>query len=93
MRASYVAQNNRWIKSSHKWKTEGASRGFPVWINWEVHNGMLQGRPVFDRPYGQNPGNIIATLKECFEEIGIPYQDGFEFEMLRGRFTEDTVVR
>lgn len=92
MQASYIAQNNRWKKSLHNWKTEGFSRGFPVWIRWEVHNGMLRGRPVFDRPYEQNSGDVIATLEGCFDELNIPYDDGFEFEMLRGRFTEDTVV-
>jgi len=93
MRAAFLAQNNRWIQSAEQWKTEGSSRGFPVWVKWEVDNKMLRGRPVFDRPYEQTSGDIIATLIKCFEKIKIPYQNGFKFKMLKGRFTNDTVVR
>lgn len=92
MRASYIAQNNRWIQSTHRWKTEGKSRGFPVWINWDVKNDFLRGRPIFNEPYEKNSGEIINTLQDCFKELNIPYQDGLNFEMLKNKFSKDTVI-
>ena len=92
MRASYIAQNNRWSQTQNKWKTEGNSRGFPVWIKWDVQNNLLRGKPVFDEPYAQTSGDVIETLQACFEELNIDYQNGFRFEMLNNRFSNDTVI-
>lgn len=93
MRAGFIAQNNRWQPESNSWKTEGFSRSFAVWIKWNVVNGNLKGKPVFDKPFEKSADDVINNLKKCFEQIGIPYDSGFRFDLLRGKITEDTVVR
>ena len=93
MRAGFIAQNNRLQEESNCWKTEGDSRSFAVWIKWDVINGNLRGKPVFDKPFEKTAGDVINNLRKCFEDIGIPYDSGFSFALLDGKITKDTIVR
>ena len=93
MRAGFIAQYNRWDKQTKTWKTEGFSRSFPVWIKWDVVKQKLRGRRVYDKPLEKCAGDIIENLYNCLEEMGIPHDSRFRFEMLRGRVTDDTGFR
>ena len=93
MRAGFIAQNNRWERQTKTWKTEGFSRSFPVWVKWDVVKQKLRGRRVHDKPLEKCAGDIIENLYNCLEEMGIPHDSRFRFEMLRGRVTDDTGFR
>ena len=93
MRAGFIAQNNRWERQTKTWKTEGFSRSFPVWVKWDVVKQKLRGRRVYDKPLEKCAGDIIENLYNCLEEMGIPHDSRFRFEMLRGRVCDDTVIR
>ena len=90
MRAGFIAQYNRWDKQTKTWKTEGFSRSFPVWIKWDVVKQKLRGRRIYDKPLEKSARDIIENLYNCLEEMGIPHDSSFRFEMLRGRVTDDT---
>ena len=90
MRAGFIAQYNRWDKQTKTWKTEGFSRSFPVWIKWDVVKQKLRGRRIYDKPLEKSARDIIENLYNCLEEMGIPHDSRFRFEMLRGRVTDDT---
>ncbi|AJA92666.1 hypothetical protein A7X95_04655 [Candidatus Nitrosopelagicus brevis] len=91
MRAGFITQNNRWNENGNRWKTEGLSRAFAVWIKWNVIDGNLRGRPVFNHPLERTSGDVIQNLKDCLEEMDITYESNFAFELLRDCLTEDTV--
>lgn len=91
MRAGFITQNNRWNENDNRWKTEGLSRAFAVWIKWNVIDGNLRGRPVFNHPLERTSGDVIQNLKDCLEEMDITYESNFAFELLRDCLTEDTV--
>ena len=91
MRASFLSQYNRWLEDKNKWKTEGFSRVFAVWVEWNVIGGNLRGRPVLNQPLERPSGEVIQNLKNCLEEMNIPYEPDFDFELLRDRLTDDTI--
>ena len=79
------------LEDRNRWKTEGFSRVFAVWVEWNVIGGNLRGRPVLNQPLERPSGEVIQNLKNCLEEMNIPYEPDFDFELLRDRLTDDTI--
>jgi len=91
MRAGFITQNNRWKADDNFWKTEGFSRIFAVWIKWDVIDGNLSGRPVFNHPLERSAGDVIQNLKDCLKKMNITYEPDFDFKLLQDRLTADTI--
>jgi len=93
MRAGFIAQNYRWSFSNKKWKTEGFSRGFAVWIDWSVENKKLVGTIITDKPFEKTAGDVIENLHICLDKIGIPHNSGSVFKTLRTRIGKTVVIK
>ena len=90
MRAAFLKQNYRYSCSTESWVTEGWSRTFAVWIRWQVFDGKLDGRPVFDKPLEKTARDVFCNLSDCLEEMNIRLGDGFDIETLDGRLATRT---
>ena len=87
MRVAFIAHNYRWGKG--KWKMDGASRDFPVWVNWSVAGGLLEGQVVLDQPFERTSGGILCDLEECLDKMEIPI-DSKLMENLGSRISGNT---
>ena len=91
LRADFMSQYYR-LNSSNFWVTEGGSRDFIVWIQWNVVDGKLDGRIVFDRPFDKTSGNINKNLMDCLDQMNIENTaTSFNIESLRGHLTDTTL--
>ena len=92
MQASFLTQNWRWSKKKKMWVTEGTARDFPVWVNWRVVGGLLEGQVVLDRPFEKKSKDILCDLEGCFDEMGIPI-DSELLESLDSRISDSTILK
>ena len=90
MRVAFITHNYRW--DGEMWVTESKARDFPVWVNWRVAGGLLEGQVVLDQPFDKKSGGILCDLEKCLDEMGIP-MDSKLMENLGSRISGSTASK
>ena len=97
MRAGFVSQYYLWNKNLDYWKTEEWARIFSVWIKWDVVDGNLVGKPVFDKPFERTARQVFENLCECLDEMNLTKpkdkDQNFDIDTLRNRLAPSTVSK
>jgi hypothetical protein len=86
--SAFLAQNYR----SHKHKQEGNRRHLAVWINWEIINGKLGCKYIFDNPLQMESGKVLENLDECLSKLGFEIKGGFEISEIKDSIDESVLT-
>jgi len=71
---------------------QGEDRDLPVYVEWSVIGGKLDGKIILDKPFTKVAKDVLDNFRECLNEMGITDDNNFDISMLKGKLTDDTSI-